>query len=85
MTTIELTGRINEAGQIELDHPAKLPPGAVRIFIEPIDPIDPDQAYFWTAEWQAGERKADEELAAGEYTDFATMEDFLAYLFDDES
>lgn len=82
MPTIELTGRINEAGQIELDHPAKLPPGAVRIIIEP---LDPDQAYFWTKEWQAGERKAEEEIAAGEYKDFTTMDDFLADLFDDES
>jgi len=24
-----------------------------------------DQAYFWTAEWQAGEREADEDIAAG--------------------
>ena len=29
-------------------------------------PVDPDQAWFWTPEWQAGERKADAEIAAGE-------------------
>jgi hypothetical protein len=82
MATTELTGRINEAGQIELDHPTKLLPGAVRIIIEP---LDPDQAYFWTKEWQEGERKAEEEMAAGEYKDFPTIEDFLDDLFDDES
>lgn len=27
--------------------------------------IDPDQAWFWTEEWQAAEREADEDLAAG--------------------
>jgi hypothetical protein len=37
----------------------------------PIDPervpvmIPADQAYYWTAEWQAGERESAEERAAG--------------------
>jgi hypothetical protein len=38
MATIEITGRINEDGQIELNSPANLPPGEVRIIIETIDP-----------------------------------------------
>mgnify|MGYP005846590403 CR=1 FL=1 len=41
-----------------------------------------DQAWFWTAEWQAKEREADEDLAAGRYKDFDTMDDFLADLMD---
>jgi len=28
-------------------------------------PIDPDQAWFWTDEWQAGEREVDEEIEGG--------------------
>jgi hypothetical protein len=27
--------------------------------------IDPDQAWFWTREWQQKEREADDDLAAG--------------------
>jgi len=27
--------------------------------------IDPDQAWFWTPEWLAGEREVDAELASG--------------------
>jgi len=27
--------------------------------------IDPEQAYFWTKEWQEGEREADEDIKAG--------------------
>lgn len=35
-----------------------------------------DQAWYWSPEWQAGEREADEELARGEgvvFTDPADM------------
>ena len=42
--------------------------------------IDPDQAWFWTREWQAGERKADEDLAAGRFQRFEADEAFLADL-----
>ncbi len=43
--------------------------------------IDPDQAWFWTPEWQAKEREVDEEMAAG-IPDrvFDSGEEFLAYL-----
>ena len=27
--------------------------------------VPPDQEWFWTPEWQAGEREADEQIAAG--------------------
>jgi hypothetical protein len=43
-------------------------------------PIDPDQAWFWTLEWQAGEREADAEIAAGRGTHYDSDEEFLAAL-----
>lgn len=42
--------------------------------------IDPDQAWFWTPEWQAKEREADEALAAGQFTRYLSTEEFLASL-----
>jgi hypothetical protein len=42
--------------------------------------IDPDQAWFWTREWQEREREADKDLAAGRVTRFESDEDFLAEL-----
>jgi hypothetical protein len=39
-----------------------------------------DQAWFWTAEWQEGEREADEDIAAGRGTFHDSDEDFLASL-----
>jgi bifunctional DNA-binding transcriptional regulator/antitoxin component of YhaV-PrlF toxin-antitoxin module len=41
---------------------------------------DPDQAWFWTEEWQAGEREADEEIAAGRGTFYENGEAFLEAL-----
>lgn len=42
--------------------------------------IPKDQEWFWTKEWQAGERKVDEALARGEFKEFNTAEEMLADL-----
>jgi antitoxin PrlF len=39
-----------------------------------------DQAWFWTPEWQAGERLADAEIAAGADTFYDNGEEMLAAL-----
>jgi len=39
--------------------------------------INPDQAWFWTPEWQAGELRVDEYIREGNYETYDTMEDFL--------
>jgi len=39
-----------------------------------------DQAWFWTPEWQEGEREVDEAIAAGRTTYFGSAEEFLAAL-----
>ncbi len=40
----------------------------------------PDQAWFWTPEWQARERQADADIAAGRITSFDSEEAFEAAL-----
>jgi hypothetical protein len=40
----------------------------------------PGQAWYWTEEWQAGEREADSQIAAGEGTVYDSGEEFLAAL-----
>lgn len=42
--------------------------------------IDPDQAGFWTHEWQENEREADDDLAGGRSTRYYSDEEFLAAL-----
>ncbi|GAA1126128.1 hypothetical protein GCM10009630_24930 [Kribbella jejuensis] len=42
--------------------------------------VPAEQAWFWSERWQAKEREADTDLAAGRATTFDTAEDFLAHL-----
>src|SRR5690348_14929474 len=37
--------------------------------------IDPEQAWFWTREWQQREREADKDLASGKVTRFESDEE----------
>jgi len=39
-----------------------------------------DQAYFWTEQWQAMERAADEAAAQGQFRTFDTMDEMLDFL-----
>lgn len=42
--------------------------------------IDPDQMYWWTEEWQKGERAAEADLRAGRVRTFTSREAFLSEL-----
>ena len=42
--------------------------------------VDAEQTWFWSEEWQAGERKIDEYIRDGDLQTFDTMEDFLSTL-----
>lgn len=41
-----------------------------------------DQAWFWTPDWQAGERRVEEYIREGNIQSFGTMEEFLSSLDD---
>ncbi|HEY8453883.1 MAG: hypothetical protein FWJ70_17435 [Micromonosporaceae bacterium] len=41
---------------------------------------NPDQAWYWTDEWQRGEREADEAIAEGRLVGTMTTEEFLAWV-----
>ena len=45
------------------------------------DEIDPDSAYFWTREWQAGEREADDDIREGRVISFDDPEEGIQYLW----
>ena len=48
------------------------------ILLRPRKVIDATQAWFWTPEWQAGEREADADRAAGRVEAFGSEQDFTA-------
>lgn len=50
------------------------------IILTPKKLIDKSQAYFWTAEWQAAEREASADIAAGRVHKFENVEELIASL-----
>lgn len=50
------------------------------ILLKPRKIIDSTQAWFWTPSWQAGEREASEELAAGLGATYEDADEFLESL-----
>jgi hypothetical protein len=44
--------------------------------------LNPDQAWFWTEEWQAGQRRAEADIAGGRTHFQENTEDFFAALDD---
>ncbi len=50
------------------------------ILLTPLANIPRSQLYFWTEEWQKGEREADEDIRKGNYRGFDDVEDFIADL-----
>jgi len=56
--------------------------GEGRIVLTPKKLVDASQAYFWTEEWQAAERKADEDIRAGRVKRFSSAAEAVEYLKD---
>jgi hypothetical protein len=71
VTKAELHKLIDELPNDAVDGAAVLLRGIIK------GPIDPDQAWFWTPEWQAGEREADADIAAARGTRYNSDEEFL--------
>ena len=86
---VRSTTTLRERGQItipsEVRDAAHVEAGAVlechvedgRIVMTPKILVDADQAWFWTERWQAMERDADADFAAGRSASFATVEALL--------
>ena len=46
----------------------------------PVVVIDKSQAYFWTEEWQKGEREAEEAKKKGKYREFKKADEAINWL-----
>jgi AbrB family looped-hinge helix DNA binding protein len=64
----ELEFEINDAGIVE---------------VHGLKRIRSDQAWFWTPEWQQGEREASDDIAAGRVTRHGSVGDMFAHLDED--
>jgi antitoxin PrlF len=50
------------------------------ILLKPQKLVDASQAWFWESSWQAGEREADEDLAASRTVRHGSSDEFLSAL-----
>lgn len=46
--------------------------------------IPRDQAWYWTQEWQAKEKEADQDLSSRRFREFGTLEDLLKDLHSED-
>jgi len=60
--------------ELRSDHAGEV--GAVEIYRGALAATE-DQAWFWSKEWQAGERESENDLSAERYQAFDSMEDLL--------
>ena len=51
-----------------------------RVELVPVVAIPADQAWFWTDRWQAMEREADADIAAGRVTSVDGIDELVALL-----
>ena len=51
-----------------------------RVELLPVVAVPADQAWFWTDRWQAMEREADADIAAGRITIVEGADDLIAHL-----
>lgn len=58
------------------------PDGSVRLVPKLV--IDRSQAYFWTEQWQQGEKEAQEDVENGRLHRFETVDDGLTFLDADD-
>lgn len=86
VTTVRAKGQVTipadvrQATRLEEGDPVEVEIVDGGILLRPMKLIDASQAWFWTPEWQEGERRADEEIAAGLGERFDSDEEFIAAL-----
>jgi hypothetical protein len=71
---VQLADLLEKASRLarELSHTSLSIPKLERPAVVP-----EDEEWFWTEDWQAGERAANEDLRAGRYQTFATVKELL--------
>ncbi|MDQ3956656.1 MAG: AbrB/MazE/SpoVT family DNA-binding domain-containing protein [Actinomycetota bacterium] len=71
---------VREAARIAEGDPIRFEIVEEGILLRPQKVVDASQAWFWTQEWQDGERRATEDIRKGRTEVFNSDADFLASL-----
>ncbi len=77
---ITIPAEIRKAARLEEGDPVEVEIVEGGILLRPCKMIDATQAWFWQPEWQAGEREAAADLAAGRSRVLDSSEAFLSSL-----
>ena len=86
--SIQSRGTIALPAELRRRHHLDEPGAQVRIVehvdgnieLQPMLPVPADQRWFWTERWQAMEREADEDIAAGRVLRFDNVDEFIDHL-----
>lgn len=76
---LTLPERIRAAARLEENDALAVELTPEGILLKPIA-LDPNQAWYWTPEWQEGEREVEAQMAAGQGTVYMSTEEFFAAL-----
>jgi AbrB family looped-hinge helix DNA binding protein len=74
---VTIPREIREAAHLEEGDPVVVEVVPDGILLRPQKVIDASQAWFWTPSWQAGEREAEEDIAAGRVTTHSSGDHLL--------
>ena len=74
---VTIPREIREAARLEEGDPVEVEVVPDGILLRPQKMIDASQAWFWTPSWQAGEREAEDDIAARRVTTHGSADDFL--------
>ncbi len=77
---ITIPAAIREELDIQEGHYVEVSAVDDTVVLTPKQLVDKSQAYFWTEEWQAAEREADEDMRAGRIQTFESVDELLADL-----
>lgn len=77
---VTLPRAIRDAARLAEGDPIDVEVTPDGILLRPKKVVDSTQAWFWTPAWQAGERDAASDLAAGRMERFDDEEEFLTAL-----
>lgn len=76
MQALARQAQLANAARQPLEIPAEMV-GPLADYLRETLAITEEQAWFWSEEWQAGERQAEADIAAGRVKTFDSMDDLL--------